>query len=307
MSSLSVIVPCYNEEVALPIFFERIEKIRLEFPLEFEYIFVNDGSTDGTLDTLRSLCDENTFVHYLSFSRNFGKEAAILAGLQTASGDYVTLMDADLQDPPELLLEMYEKIQEKDIDCVAAQRVSRSGEALLISVGSRLFYKLINKMSKTEIIDGVRDFRLMTRQVVDAILQLSEYNRFSKGLFSWVGFNTQYISYENQQRVAGKTKWNFWEKVAYAFDGFVNFSEAPLEIATYTGLTTVFLTIIGIIALIIRQLFFHHSVSGWTSMIVVLLFCFGFTLLMLGIIGKYISNIFLESKKRPVYIVKEQK
>ncbi len=260
-----------------------------------------------TLQLLRVFHEESSAVHYLSLSRNFGKEAAIFAGLQAATGDFISLMDADLQDPPELLLEMFEKIQEDEVDCVAARRLNRKGEPFIVSALSHLFYKMMNKISKTPVIDGVRDFRLMTRQVADAILELSEYNRFSKGLFTWVGFNTQYVTYTNQLRIAGKTKWNFWARVRYAFDGFVNFSEMPLEIATYTGLTTVFLTVIAIIALIIRQLFFHHSVSGWTSLVVIFLFCFGFTLLILGIIGKYISNIFLESKKRPIYIVKEKK
>lgn len=308
METLSVIVPCYNEEETLPIFFEKMEKIHSQIPsLQFDYLFINDGSVDGTLNILRGFHEKNSSVHYLSLSRNFGKESAIFAGLKEAKGSFVTLMDADLQDPPELLLEMFEKIQSEEVDCVAARRIDRKGEPFFVSLFSKLFYKMMRKMSRVNLMDGVRDFRLMKRPMVDALLQLLEYNRFSKGLFAWVGFETIYVAYTNQSRIAGKTKWGFFQKVRYAFDGFVNFSEIPLEIATYTGLTTVFLTVIAIIILIIRQLFFHHSVSGWTSMVVIFLFCFGFTLLMLGIIGKYISNIFLETKKRPIYIVKERK
>lgn len=307
MHKISIIVPCYNEEAVLYEFFRRLQAVEEKLGLEFEYLFINDGSTDHTLAVLREFQAKHSGVHYVSFSRNFGKEAAIYAGLKEASGDYVTFLDADLQDPPELLIDMYRKIQEDEIDCVAARRENRKGESLVISFFSRLFYKMMNKMSKTKLVDGVRDYRLMTRQMAQSILELSEYSRFSKGLFAWVGYNTVYVSYPNSPRLAGKTKWKFGAKVKYAFDGFINFSEVPLEIVTYTGLSTVLMTGLAIIVLIIRQLFFHRSVSGWTSLVVIILFCFGFTLLTLGVIGKYISSIFLESKHRPIYIVKEKR
>ena len=216
-------------------------------------------------------------------------------------------MDADLQDPPELLVQMYEKIQYPDIDCVAARRSDRQGEPVLRSFFSRLFYRIMNRISSTPVIDGVRDFRLMTRQMADSILELSEYNRFSKGLLTWVGYRTEYVAYQNRERIAGKTSWSFWSLLRYSIDGFINFSEAPLNIATYSGVVSTFLSILVILFLIIRQLFFHRSASGWTSMTVIIIFCFGFTLLMLGVIGKYISKIFLETKRRPIYIVKEKK
>lgn len=307
MPLLSLIVPCFNEEEGLPEFFKRTEKIHAQLGIDFEYYFVNDGSTDQTLQVLRQMVAESKDVHYFSLSRNFGKEAAMLAGLEASSGDFVTILDADLQDPPELLLEMFEKIQAEDVDCVAAKRTDRSGEPVIISLFSRLFYKLINKMTQTPIIDGVRDFRLMTRQMTDAILSLTETNRFSKGLFTWVGFQTEYVEFANEKRTTGESKWNFSSKVRYAIDGIVNFSEAPLVFVTYSGLSMVVMTLLAIIVLIIRQLFFHRSVSGWTSMVVIMLFCFGFTLLTLGVIGKYISTLFLEVKKRPSYIIKEKK
>lgn len=308
MKKLSLVIPCYNEEEGLLLFFEEVEKVRKNLPLEFEYLFVDDGSTDGTLKVLRRLeAEHSEEVHYLAFSRNFGKEAALYAGLQASTGDYVTLMDADLQDPPELLLEMYAKIQAEEVDCVAARRSDRSGEPFLRSLFSRLFYRIMNLISSTPVIDGVRDFRLMTRQMADSILELSEYNRFSKGLLTWVGYHTEYVAYENHERVAGKTSWNFWSLLRYSIDGFINFSEVPLIIATWSGIISTFLSLCAIAFLIIRQLFFHHSVSGWTSLTVIVIFCFGFTLMMLGIIGKYISKIFLETKRRPIYIVREKK
>ena len=305
---LSIIVPCYNEEATINLFFDEMEKIRPQLPLEFEYLFINDGSRDKTLQMLRTLQENNeTCVHYLSFSRNFGKEAAIYAGLEHATGDFVTLMDADLQDPPELLLEMWEKIQADDVDCVAARRDDRKGEPFLRSLFSKAFYKIMNHISETPVIDGVRDFRLMTRQMTESLLELSEYNRFSKGLLTWVGYNTAYVSYKNQQRIAGKSSWNFWKLLDYSIDGIVNFSEIPLKMATYSGGFAFGLSILAIIFLIIRQEFFHHSVSGWTSTIVILIFCFGFTWMLMGILGNYIAKIFLETKKRPIYIVKEVK
>jgi len=309
--SLDLIIPCYNEVEGLPLLFERLDALRQDLPVDLTYIFIDDGSSDETLKVIKAyLPGEKTgFLtesHYLSFSRNFGKEAAMLAGLQASKAELVALIDADLQDPPELLPQMLKMMEEDDLDTVIALRKNRKGEAWLVSLASRLFYALMKKLSKTEILSGVRDFRLMKRPVVDAILSLTEYNRFSKGLFSWVGFKKAYLPYENQVRTSGKSKWKLTSKIKYAVDGFVNFSEAPLEIATYSGLSLVTITMIAIIFLIVRQLFWHHSVNGWTSMIVIMLFCFGFVLLMLGIIGKYISNIFLETKRRPDYIIREQ-
>ncbi|MDR2977568.1 MAG: glycosyltransferase family 2 protein [Streptococcaceae bacterium] len=308
MDKISIIVPCYNEEESLPLFFAAAEKIRERMSVEFEYIFVNDGSKDKTLTILRGLQQAlPELVHYIDFSRNFGKESAIYAGLQASTGNYVTLMDADLQDPPEMLIEMYAKIQEPDVDCVAARRADRSGEPWLRSVFSRLFYKIMNKISETPVVDGVRDFRLMTRQMTDAILELSEYNRFSKGLFTWVGFNTEYVAYENRERVAGDSHWSFFSLLRYSIDGFVNFSEAPLNLAVYAGMTVVFIDIIAVIFVFVRALFWNDPVGGWASTVVIILFAFGVTLLMLGIIGKYIAKIFSEVKGRPIYIVKEKK
>lgn len=305
---LTVIVPCYNEEETILDFFKEMENIHPKIQLDFEYLFINDGSKDKTLRILRKLKEKYPeMVYYISFSRNFGKEAAIFAGLKYSSGDYVTLMDADLQDPPELLVEMYEKIQNPEIDCVAARRSNREGEPWLLSLASRSFYKIMNSISETPVVDGVRDFRLMTRQMVNAILEIGEYNRFSKGIFSWVGFETEYVAYENRERIAGETKWSFWSKVRYATSGFVNFSEAPLLLVTYTGIFFVLGAIFSVIILIVRQLAFDKSAPGWTSMIVIMLFCFGIVMLALGIIGKYISNIFLESKQRPIFVIKEKK
>lgn len=302
---LSVVVPCYNEEESIPLFFKAMQEVNDELPLDFEYIFINDGSKDKTIDILRGLAKSNSNVHYISFSRNFGKESALYAGLENATGGYVTVMDVDLQDPPELLIEMFEKIQDPDIDCVGCRRVSRTGEPPIRSFFARMFYKIINKIGQTEMVDGARDFRLMTRQMVDAILEVREYNRFSKGIFTWVGFNTIYLEYENRERVAGETSWNFWSLLKYSLEGIINFSEAPLNLATYGGMLSVFISIIGTIFIVIRTLVFGDSTSGWPSLVIIILFCSGINLLMLGIIGRYISKIFLETKSRPIYIVRE--
>lgn len=302
---LSIIVPCYNEQEALPYYFKAMEALRPRLPLEFEYIFVNDGSRDQTLALLRTLATEHASVHYLSFSRNFGKEAALYAGLQRATGDYVTVMDADLQDPPSMLLEMYAKIQDPEIDCVGTRRIDRVGEPKLRSFFARLFYRLMNKFGQVPMVDGERDFRLMTRPVVDAILSMKEYNRFSKGLFSWVGFNTVYLPYENQKRVAGTTSWSFWRLFSYSLEGIVNFSDAPLNIASFVGASSCLLAVIALIIIIIRTLVFGDATAGWPSLVSIFLFIGGLQLLSLGIIGKYIGKIFLETKKRPPYLIKE--
>lgn len=301
---ISIVAPCFNEEKTVPIFFEEMEKIKGAYT--FEYLFVNDGSKDNTLDVLKELSANHPYVHFISFSRNFGKEAALYAGLQESTGDLVTVMDVDLQDPPELLPEMIERITNSDVDCIGTRRADRIGEPPIRSFFARTFYKLINKISETEMVDGARDFRLMTRQMVDAVLELTEYNRFSKGLFSWVGFKTEYISFENRERVAGETSWSFWKLFSYSIDGIVNFSDAPLTLASLTGALSCFGSGIALIFIILRALFYGDPTDGWPSMVSIMLFIGGLQLLCLGIIGKYIGKIFLETKKRPIYIVKER-
>ena len=307
MKKLSIVVPCYNEEATINPFLAETQKVEqiMAGQLSFDYLFVNDGSKDQTLQVLREVSRQFANVHYLSFSRNFGKEAALLAGLEAADGDLITVMDADLQDPPELLQEMYAKVEE-GFDVVGTRRSDRKGEPVLRSFFARSFYWLVNKISDTEMVDGARDFRLMTRQVVDSILELGEVNRFSKGLFSWVGYDVTYLPYENRERVAGDTSWNFWSLLRYSIDGFINFSEAPLNLATWAGLASFILSIFAIIFVVIRRLIFGDPVSGWASTISIIMFLGGLQLLALGIIGKYIAKIFLETKKRPVYIVKEK-
>lgn len=307
IKKLSIVIPCYNEEETIGPFLREMKKVeeQLSSQLIFDYLFINDGSKDKTLKVLREVAVEIPNVHYISFSRNFGKEAALLAGLEESDGDYVTVMDVDLQDPPKILIEMYQKIQE-GYDVVGSRRSDRKGEPVIRSFFSKLFYKLINLVSDTEMVDGARDFRLMTRQVVDSILELGEVNRFSKGLFSWVGYDVTYISFENRDRVAGETSWNFFSLFKYSLEGFINFSNAPLELATWSGVMAFIVAIIGIIFIVIRKLVVGDPVSGWASTICVILLLGGLQLLALGIIGKYIAKIFLETKKRPVYIVKER-
>ena len=307
MEKLSVVVPCYNEEETIRLFLAESQLVESKMKQEviFDYIFVNDGSTDATLEVLRQVSKEFDNVHYLSFSRNFGKEAALLAGLEAADGDFVTVMDVDLQDPPEMLFVMYQKIKE-GFDVVGTRRSDRKGEPALRSIFAKLFYKIISSVSDTELLDGTRDFRLMTKQVVENILRLNEVNRFSKGIFSWVGFNVTYLPYENRQRIAGRTTWTFWSLVRYSIDGFVNFSEAPLNLATWAGICSFFLSLFGILFVVIRKITFGGSISGWASLVTIILFIGGLQLLALGIIGKYLAKIFLETKKRPIYIIKEK-
>lgn len=302
---ISIVVPCFNEEEALPIFFKETEKIKQIVSHEFEYIFINDGSKDRTLDSMRELAQKYPYVRYISFSRNFGKESALYAGLQASTGDLVTVMDVDLQDPPELLPEMIQLLENSDIDCVGTRRSTREGEPVVRSFFARMFYKLIDKISDTEMVDGARDFRLMTRQMVDSILELSEYNRFSKGLFSWIGYKTEYISFENRERSAGKTSWSFWSLFNYSLDGIINFSDAPLTFASYIGAFSCLGALIALIFIVVRAILFGDPTSGWPSLVSIVLFIGGLQLLCLGIIGKYIGKIFLETKKRPIYIVKE--
>ena len=305
--TLSVVVPCFNEEESIPLFYEEMERVRTSMGEEFEYIFINDGSSDKTLDVLRELNLLNPYAHYLSFSRNFGKEAALYAGLQHATGDYVTVMDVDLQDPPELLIEMKQRLdQQPNLDCVGTRRVTRDGEPPIRSFFARMFYKLINHISQVEMVDGARDFRLKRRPMVDAILKLSEYNRFSKGIFAWVGFDTEYLEYKNVERVAGETSWNFWSLFKYSIKGIVNFSDAPLNIAFIGGLLSWVLAFVMMVLIVIRTLVFGDPTSGWPSLMTVILFLGGFQLLTIGILGKYIGKIFMETKKRPIYVIKEK-
>ena len=305
--TISIIVPCFNEEETIPLFYAEMEKIKSQIDDNFEYIFVNDGSKDRTLQVLRDLNQVDKSVHYLSFSRNFGKEAALYAGLKHATGDLVTVMDADLQDPPELLLTMKSMLEKNpDLDCVGTRRTTRDGEPPIRSFFAKMFYKLINRISQVEMVDGARDFRLMRRQMVDAILEVSEYNRFSKGIFAWVGFKTEYLEYKNVERVAGKTSWSFWQLLNYSLEGIVNFSDAPLTIAFLGGVAACLLAFFLIIIVIIRTLIFGDPTSGWPSMVSIILFLGGFQLLTIGILGKYIGKIFIETKKRPIYVVKEK-
>ncbi|MGO0054213.1 glycosyltransferase family 2 protein [Streptococcus suis] len=304
---ISVIVPCFNEEEAIPYFYDAMEKVRKEMGEQFEYIFVNDGSKDGTLTVLRQLSGQDRAVRYLSFSRNFGKEAALYAGLQAAQGELVTVMDVDLQDPPEMLMEMKAMLDgNPDLDCVGTRRVSRDGEPQIRSFFAKLFYKLMNKISQVEVVDGARDFRLMRRHMVDAILSVSEYNRFSKGIFAWVGFETEYLPYKNVERVAGQTSWSFWKLLSYSIEGIINFSDTPLNIASYTGFFTFLLSLVLMVFVVFKTLVFGDPTIGWPSTICIILFLGGLQLMTIGILGKYLAKVFLETKKRPIYIVKEK-
>lgn len=307
MEKISVIVSCYNEEKALPLFYEEMERVRKQDfeGIDFEYIFVNDGSKDKTLEVIRKLRQNDDKVRYVSFSRNFGKEAAMMAGLDVSEGDYVTWMDADLQDPPSLLRKMYDTIKNEGYDCVGTRRVTRKGEPPIRSFFARMFYRIINKMSDIEMVDGARDYRLMTRQVADAIKDLKEYNRYSKGLFSFVGFETKWIEYENVERVAGETKWSFWKLFKYALEGITAFSTTPLIMSSVLGLLFCLIAFIFIIAIIVRTVVFGDPTSGWPSMVCIIIFVSGIQLFSLGIIGQYLSKTYLEVKNRPIYIVKE--
>ena len=308
MKKISVIVPCYNEQEAIPFFYDEIVKISkiMENDAEFEYLFINDGSKDKTINVLRELAKRDERVKYVSFSKNFGKEAAMYAGLEKSSGDYIAVMDVDLQDPPELLVQMFQDLESGEYDCVATRRVSRKGEPPIRSLFAKLFYSMINKISKTEIVDGARDYRLMTRQMVDAILEVKEYNRFSKGIFSWVGFNTKWLEYENVERRAGETKWSFWKLLKYSLDGIVAFSTVPLSIASILGLLLCFIAFVLIIVIVVKTLAFGDPVAGYPSLMCVILFVGGVQLFCMGILGKYLSKTYLETKKRPIYQVKEE-
>lgn len=305
---LSIIVPCYNEEESVPLFYQEAIKQETFFhekDVELELIFVDDGSKDKTVEEVKKLREKDERIHLVSFSRNFGKEAAIIAGLEKAKGDFTVLMDADLQDPPALLPEMYGYI-EQGYDSVATRRVDRKGEPPIRSFFARRFYGLMRKISKTEIVDGARDYRLMTRQVTDAILSMREYNRFSKGIFGWVGYKTKWLEYENVQRAAGETKWNFWKLFLYSLDGITAFSTVPLAISSIMGVVFCIIAFVAIIALIIKNLIYHDPTPGWPSMVCIILLVSGVQLFCLGIVGQYLSKTYLEVKKRPIYLVKEE-
>ncbi|MDN6588095.1 MAG: glycosyltransferase family 2 protein, partial [Lactococcus lactis] len=301
---LSIVVPVYNEEESIEIFIKEVEEKTKSLPLEKIFYFVNDGSTDKTLKIIKKLAEKRDDIQYISFSRNFGKEAALLAGLEVAVGDFVTIMDVDLQDPPEILPEMFEKLQE-GYDVVGTRRTSRTGEPPIRSFFAKLFYKIINKISKTQIVDGARDYRLMTRQVVESVLELQENNRFSKGLFSWVGYKVTYLDFENRERDRGRTSWSFWSLLRYSIDGFVNFSEIPLSIATFIGVFCFFISIILSIFFAVKTLIWGDSVQGFPTLVILILMLGGLQLLASGIIGKYLAKTFLEVKNRPNYIIKE--
>lgn len=305
MEKISLIIPCYNEQEALPIFFEEVTKVMDNIDADYQLIFVNDGSKDNTLNILREFSEKDSHVKYLSFSRNFGKEAAMYAGFCNADGDYVAVMDADMQDPPSLLPQMLEILHTGEYDSVATRRVSRQGEPPIRSWFARKFYKLINKISDADIVDGARDFRLMKRDMVDAIVEMSEYNRFSKGIFGWIGFRTYWLPFENVERVAGETKWNFWKLTKYAIDGIINFSQAPLNIASWFGMGMTGFGMMVLIYIVLRRLILGDPVAGWASTICIIIFIGGMQLFCLGIMGQYISKTYMESKKRPHYIIAE--
>ncbi|KRM13282.1 glycosyltransferase family 2 protein [Paucilactobacillus suebicus] len=310
MEKISVIVPCFNEQETVPIFYPTVEKVFNQMnKIDRDYWFIDDGSSDGTLDELKKLHSENeNKVHYISFSRNFGKEAALLAGLNSSTGDFVVVMDVDLQDPPELLPTMLNTIKNEDYDCVGTRRTSRNGEPVIRSFFANMFYKLINRISSTNIVNGARDYRMMTRQMVDSIISLKEYNRFSKGIFSWVGFKTKYIEYKNVERVAGNTSWSFWKLLKYSIDGITDFSEFPLSIASWTGFLSFLFSICFLVFIVVRAIVVpNSSVSGWASLVCIILMIGGLELLCLGIVGKYIGKIYLQSKDRPIYVVREKK
>lgn len=308
MKLLSIIVPCYNEEESIPLFYEEIRKLEeffVQSELEIEMIYVDDGSKDRTMEIVKELHLKDDRVKGISFSRNFGKEAGIFAGLEQASGDYAVIMDADLQDPPSLLPTMFGYIKE-GYDSVATRRVNRKGEPIIRSFFARRFYGLMHKISKTEIVDGARDYRLMTRQVVDAILSMKEYNRFTKGIYGWVGFQTKWLEFENVQRVKGETKWSFWKLLIYSLDGVIAFSTAPLAIASFMGMIFCIMAFFLILFIIVRTLLYGDPVSGWPSLVCIISLVSGVQLFCMGIVGQYLSKTYMEVKKRPIYIVKER-
>ncbi len=311
MKLLTAIVPCYNEEQAIPYFYQEmqktIEQFGEEFPdVEFELLFIDDGSRDRTLPVLKELHEKDSRVRYVSFSRNFGKEAGIYAGLEKSNGDYVVIMDADLQDPPSLLPQMYRAVTEEGFDSAATRRVTRKGEPVIRSFFARMFYRLINRMSRTEVVDGARDYRIMSRQMVNAILSIKEYNRFTKGIYGWVGFETKWLEYENVERVAGETKWSFWKLLMYALEGIIAYSTTPLSVATIGGVLMSGVSILCILFIIFKKLVFGDPTGGWSSMVCIMLLIGGLQLFSIGIVGQYLAKTYLETKNRPIYISKEE-
>lgn len=303
---ISVVVPCYNEQGALPFYYDKMKEVMALLPeLSFEIIIVDDGSTDGTLETVKQLAKSDDRIRYISFSRNFGKEAAMYAGLKNASGKYTAIMDADLQDPPEMLPKMYRVITEEGYDAIGTRRVTRKGEPPVRSFFARKFYKIMSRISKANMVDGARDYRLMNRKYVDALLSLGEYNRFSKGLFGWVGFKVKWLEFENVNRIAGETKWSFGQLFLYSLDGIVAFSNVPLYMASIAGIGSFIAAIAAMIFIIVRRLVFGDPVAGWASTVVIILFIGGIQLLSIGILGLYLSKLYLEAKNRPIYLLDE--
>lgn len=310
MSKLcSCIVPCFNEEEVIPLYYEEMQKVRKqeEGKIDFEIIFIDDGSKDKTLEVIKKLSEQDECIHYVSFSRNFGKEAAMYAGFEHANGEYVVTMDVDLQDPPHLIPEMIRCIEEEGYDSVATRRVTRKGEPPIRSFFARRFYGLINKISDADIVDGARDFRMMKRDMVNAILSMPEYNRFTKGIFGWVGFKTKWIEFENVERAAGETKWSFWKLFRYALEGIIAFSTVPLTIVSLIGVIVCIIAFLFLLFVVIRTVIFGDPVAGWPSLICVISFLSGIQLLGIGVVGMYLSKTYLETKKRPIYIKKESK
>lgn len=303
---ISLVIPCYNEEDVLPIFYNEICKVANDMNTEsFEFIFIDDGSIDGTLNLLKDFSSKDERVNYISFSRNFGKEAAMYAGLSNATGDWVAIMDADMQDPPSLLPEMYKYVISGEYDSVATRRVNREGEPPIRSFFARMFYKLINKISDADIVDGARDFRLMSRTMVDAIVDMEEYNRFTKGIFGWIGFKTKWLPYINVERAAGETKWSFWKLFKYSIEGIVNFSTFPLMISSIMGMIFCFFSALFIIFIIAKKIIFNTAIEGWSSLACIIMFIGGVLLLCIGIMGQYLAKTYLETKRRPKYIIRE--
>lgn len=306
MDLITLIIPCYNEQESLPLLYSELVKVSQQMSEQnFEFLFVNDGSRDRTLDILKELAQKDERVKYISFSRNFGKESAMYAGLDNARGDYVAFMDADMQDPPALLPEMYKAVTEEGYDSVATRRVTRKGEPPIRSFFARMFYRIMNKISDTDIVDGARDFRLMNCKFVDALLQMKEYNRFSKGLFGWVGYKTKWIEFENVERVAGETKWSFWSFFKYSIEGILAFTTAPLVIASVLGILLCFLAFVFIVFIIVRKICFNNSVNGWASMVCIISLLGGLQLFAIGVVGQYLAKLYLEIKNRPIYLIGE--
>lgn len=303
---ITIVVPCYNEEKALPYYYNKMKEIMQKMEnVNFEIILVNDGSTDGTVLEMKKLAQKDDRIKYIVLSKNFGKEAAMYAGFEHSKGDYIGVMDVDLQDPPDLLEDMYDELKKGEYDCVATRRTTRKGEPPIRSFFAKMFYRLINKISKTEMVDGARDYRLMTRQMLNAIVNMKEYNRYSKGLFSFVGFNTKWLEYQNVERVVGETHWSFWKLFKYALEGITAFSTVPLVISSIIGIVFFFISIIAIIYIIINTLLYGNQTSGWPSMICIIFMVTGIQLFCIGIIGQYLSKIYLEVKNRPIYIIKD--